>query len=95
MMTWRVGAAASPAAGQAMAEYYLAGTLKPEPATAAAYYLGSAASDERAASFWRDAVVEGHLAICGTVAELRCDLSPAFAARLGIADPGRPLTVPE
>lgn len=92
MLTWRVGAAASPSAGQAMAEYYLAGTLKPEPATVAAYYLGSAARDERAASFWRDTVVEGHLALGGTVAELRPDLSPAFAARLGIADPGRPLT---
>jgi hypothetical protein len=92
MMTWRVGAATSPAAGKAMAEYYLAGTLKPEPATAALYYTGSAARDERAASFWQDTVVEGHLALGGTVAELRPDLSPAFAARLGIADPSRPLT---
>ncbi len=34
MLTWRVGAAASPAADQAMAEYYLAGTLKPALAPA-------------------------------------------------------------
>ena len=36
--------------------------------------------------------MEGHLAAGGTVAELRPDLSPALAARLGIADPGRPMT---
>ena len=35
---------------------------------------------------------EGHLAAGGTVAELRPDLSPALAARLGIANPDRPLT---
>ena len=35
---------------------------------------------------------EGHLAAGGTVAELRPDLSPGLAARLGIANPDRPLT---
>ena len=48
--------------------------------------------EDRAAEFWRGAVREGHLAAGGTVAELRPDLSPALAARLGIADPSRPLT---
>ena len=75
-----------------MAEYYLAGTLKPEPTKAAEYYTGAAAREERANDFWRGAVLEGHLAAGGTVAELRPDISPALAARLGIADPGRPLT---
>lgn len=92
MMTYRVGACASPAGGKAMAEYYLAGTLKPEPTKAAEYYTGAAAREERANDIWRGAVLEGHLAAGGTVAELRPDISPALAARLCIADPGRPLT---
>jgi hypothetical protein len=92
MMTYRVGACASPSAGKAMAEYYLAGTLKTELARAAEYYAGAQAREERAAEFWRGAVREGHLAAAGTVAELRPDLSPALAARLGIFDSGRPLT---
>ncbi len=92
MMTYRVGACATPSAGKAMAEYYLAGTLKTEPARAAEYYAGAAAREDRAAEFWRGAIREGHLAAGGTVAELRPDLSPALAARLGIADPDRPLT---
>ena len=92
MMTYRVGACATPSAGKAMAEYYLAGTLKTEPARAAEYYTGAAAKEDRAAAFWHGAVREGHLAASGTVAELRPDLSPALAARLGIADPDRPLT---
>ena len=92
MMTYRVGACATPSAGKAMAEYYLAGTLKAEPTRAAAYYTGAEAREERASDFWRGAVREGHLAAGGTVAELRPDLSPALAARLGIANPGRPLT---
>ena len=85
MMTYRVGACASPSSGKAMAEYYLAGTLKTEPARAAEYYTGAEAREDRAAEFWRGAAGD-------TVAELRPDLSPAMAARLGIADPGRPLT---
>src|SRR5271170_2111954 len=91
MMTYRVGACASPAAGKAMAEYYLAGTLKPEQ-KAATYYMGAEAREERAADFWRGAVIEGHLAAGGTVAELRPDIAPGMAARLGIANPGRPLS---
>src|SRR5277367_2476310 len=92
MMTYRVGACASPSAGKAMAEYYLAGTLKMEQTRAAEYYTGAEAREERAANFWRGAIREGHLAADGTVAELRPDLSPALAARLGIANPDRPLT---
>ncbi len=92
MMTYRVGACATPSAGRAMAEYYLAGTLKTEPVRAAEYYIGAAAKVDRTAAFWHGAVREGHLAASGTVAELRPDLSPALAARLGIADPDRPLT---
>jgi hypothetical protein len=92
MMTYRVGACATPSAGRAMAEYYLAGTLKTEPSRAAEYYSGAEAREDRAAEFWRGAVREGHLAAGGSVAELRPDLAPALAARLGIADPQRPLT---
>jgi hypothetical protein len=92
MMTYRVGACASPSAGKAMAEYYLAGTLKTEQTRAAEYYTGAEAREDRAADFWRGAIREGHLAAGGTVAELRPDLSPALAARLGIAHPERPLT---
>src|SRR5271170_6926932 len=92
MMTYRVGACASPAAGKAMAQYYLAGTLKPEQTRVAEYYTGHAAREERATDFWRGAIREGHLATGGTVAELRPNLSPDLAARLGIANPGRPLT---
>src|SRR5271163_1635010 len=92
MMPYRVGPCASPSAGKAMAEYYLAGTLKTEQTRAAEYYTGAEAREERAADFRGDAIREGHLAAGGTVAELRPDLSPAFAARLSIANPGRPLT---
>ena len=92
MMTYRVGACATPSAGKAMAEYYLAGTLKTEQTRAAEYYTGAPAKEERAAEFWRDAVKEGHQVAGVTVAELRTDLSPAFAARLGIANPDHPLT---
>jgi hypothetical protein len=92
MMTYRVGACATPSAGKAMAEYYLAGTLKTEPTRAAEYYSGAEAREDRAAEFWWGAVREGHLAAGGTVAELRPDISPALAARLGIANPDRPLT---
>ncbi|HXC11845.1 MAG TPA: relaxase domain-containing protein [Stellaceae bacterium] len=91
-MTYRVGACASPSAGKAMAEYYLAGTLRTEPVRATEYYTGAEAREERAAEFWRGAIREGHLAAAGTLAELRPDLSPALAARLGIANPERPLT---
>ena len=56
MMTYRVGACATPSSGKAMAEYYLAGTLKTEPTRAAAYYTGAEAREERAAEFWRDAI---------------------------------------
>jgi hypothetical protein len=56
------------------------------------YYTGTEAAEERAAEFWRGAIREGHLAAGGTVAELRSDLSSGLAARLGIANPGRPLT---
>ena len=41
MMTYRVGACATPSAGKAMAEYYLAGTLKTEQTRAAEYYTGA------------------------------------------------------
>jgi hypothetical protein len=92
MMTYRVGACATPAAGKAMAEYYLAGTLKTSGTKAAEYYSGSEAREDRAANFGRGAIIEGHLAAGGTVAELRPDLSLTLAAHLGIADPDRPLT---
>jgi len=73
MMTYRVGACATPSAGKAMAEYYLAGTLKTQQTGAAAYYTGAATKEDRAGDFWRGAI-EGHLAEGGTVAELRPDL---------------------
>ena len=74
-----------------MAEYYLAGTLKTEPPRAAEYYTGAEAGKIAPRLLaWRDQ--GGHLAEGGTVAVLRRDISPEFAARLGIADPGRPLT---
>ena len=49
MMTYRVGACATPSAGKAMAEYYLAGTLKTEQTRAAEYYTGAPPREERAA----------------------------------------------
>ena len=44
----KVGACASPAAGKAMAEYYLSATLKADPGTAAAayYYSGAEPTQE-------------------------------------------------
>ena len=87
-MTWRVGAAASPASGQAMAEYYSPARRsrtrpKPPSITPAAPHAKSAQPASEGA------VLDGHLAAGGTVAELRSDLAPALAAWLGITDPGR------
>ena len=81
----RDGDCATPSSGKAMAEYYLAGTLKTEPTRAAEYYTGAEAKEDHAVEFWRGAAG-------GTVAELRPDLVPALAARLGMADPDRPLS---
>ena len=78
MFSYKVGAGASPAAGKAMAEYYLSATLQADPGTAAAgyYYAGAEAKQDHG----------------GTAAELRRDISPALATRLGITDPRQPLT---
>ena len=81
MMTYRVGACATPSAGKAMAEYYLAGTLKTEQTRAAEYYTGAPAREERAAEFWRDAVKEGHQA----ARRHRCRVAARPLARLGRA----------
>src|ERR1700761_4754880 len=89
MMTFKVGAISSPSAGKSMAEYYLAGTLKPDTIRAAAYY---SSRQERAEAFWQSAVAEGRMAKGSTVAELRRDMSAAMATRLGIANVRKPLT---
>ena len=52
MITFRYGYVASPAGGKAMAEYLLAGTLKPDTAKAAAYYIGAEAKAEQVRGFW-------------------------------------------
>ena len=52
MMTFRRGSVGSVAGGRAMAAYLMAGTLKPDTANAAAYYLG----EERRLS-WVDAQI--------------------------------------
>jgi hypothetical protein len=76
MLTFKVGACATPASGTAMAEYYLSATLKADPAVAAAayYYAGAEAEQHSTASAHGAArhVTEG-----GTVALLRRDISPA------------------
>jgi hypothetical protein len=117
MMTYRVGASASPAGGAAMAEYLLAGTLRPEQEHAASYYSGEVAPlaeglaeglDGRAGgSEALEELARVELAIEPgdratraqrfaadgiTSAVLRPDISPALVDRLGIADPGQPLT---
>ena len=78
MFSYKVGACASPAAGKAMAEYYLSATLQADPGTAAAgyYHAGAEAKQDHG----------------GTAAELRRDISPALATRLGITDPRQPMT---
>jgi TrwC relaxase/AAA domain len=92
MLTYRVGAAASPAAGSAMAEYLLAGTLQPETAKAAAYYTVGEVRQEQGRAYWNRLVEGGRQAANRTIAELGQDLSPAMAHRLGILDPRTPLT---
>src|SRR5215831_19535086 len=92
MLTYRVGAAASPAAGNAMAEYLLAGTLQPETAKAAAYYTAGEVRQEQGRAYWNRLVEVGRQAANRTIAELRPDLSPAMAHRLGILDPRTLLT---
>jgi hypothetical protein len=91
MLTFKVGACATPAAGTAMAEYYLSATLKADPAVAAAaYYYAGAETEQHSTTASHGAT--RHIAEGGTVALLRRDISPELTARLGIAAPGRPLT---
>ena len=143
MMTYRVGASASPAAGAAMATYLLTETLKPEHEALARYYAGETPplpaslveelarglnqgdtgyaealdelvraelalispgqtidtaevkarlEEELTAATMRDDLAREIAAQGGTVAELRPDMSPALAERLGITDPGRLLS---
>ena len=91
MLTFKVGACATPASGKAMAEYYLSATLTTDPAVAAAaYYYAGAEAEQHSAAASNGAtrkIREG-----ATVALLRRDISAALAARLGIAAPARPLT---
>ena len=82
---------ATPASGKAMAECYLSATLKADPAVAAAaYYYAGAETEQHSTATSQGAT--RHIAEDGTVALLRRDISPALAARLGIAAPARPLT---
>ena len=91
MLTFKVGACATPASGKAMAEYYLSATLKADPAVAAAaYYYAGAETEQHSTATSHGAT--RHIAEGGTVALLRRDISPELAARLGIAAPARPLT---
>ena len=91
MLTFKVGACATPASGTAMAEYYLSATLKADPAVAAAaYYYAGAETEQHSTAASHGAT--RHIAEGGTVALLRRDISPELAARLGIAAPDRPLT---
>jgi TrwC relaxase/AAA domain len=143
LLTYRVGASASPAAGVAMAKYLTTETLKPEHQALAQYYAGETPplptslleelaqglnqgdvgygealdelvraevalipreqtidvdaikariEEELATAAMRDSIAREIAAQGGTVAELRPDLSPALAERLGITDPDRPLT---
>jgi len=90
-MTYRVGACATPSAGNAMAEYYLSATLTTDPAAAAAaYYYAVTEAEQHSATASHGAT--RHVAEGGTVGLLRRDISRELAARLGIAEPGQPLT---
>ncbi|HEX2817071.1 MAG TPA: hypothetical protein VHN39_11785, partial [Phenylobacterium sp.] len=90
VVTWRVGVAS--ASGSAAYATYLQGeTLKHEHEAAARYYAGEISPRPAPGAEFSDALT----APVGTVAELRPDLSPAFAGRLGIADPSRPLITGE
>jgi hypothetical protein len=74
-----------------MAEYYLSATLKADPAVAAAaYYYAGAEAEQHSAAASNGAT--RHITDDGTVALLRRDISRQLAARLGIAEPNRPLT---
>jgi hypothetical protein len=113
MMTYRVGASASPSGGAAMAEYLLAETLRPEQEHAARYYAGEVAplaeepAGQGGGNEALDELARVELAIAAgdratraqrlvadgiASAVLRPEISPAFVDRLGIADPGQPLT---
>src|SRR5215831_19566866 len=87
MMTFRVGAAASPTVSGAIAEYYLTDTLNAENVRAAEYYVGR---EERVDGFWHREVIDGRLEMRQHRAELRRDISPELAVRLALDD--RPLT---
>src|SRR5215472_5168760 len=87
MMTFRVGAAASPTVSGAIAEYYLTDTVNAENVRAAEYYVGR---EERIDGFWHREVIDGRLEMRQHRAELRRDISPELAVRLALDD--RPLT---
>lgn len=88
MMTFRVGAAGGPTASSTLADYYLSDTVQGESVRAAEYYAVRA---ERAGDFWHSEVIDGRLEMGQHHADLRPDLSPALAAKLGLT--GQPLTV--
>jgi conjugative relaxase-like TrwC/TraI family protein len=87
MMTYRVGAAAGITVSKAISEYYLSDTLRSETMRPAAYYAGA---EERRDEFWDSQVLSDRLEIGQHRAELRQDISPDLAARLGLR--GQPLT---
>jgi hypothetical protein len=90
VVTWRVGVA-SASGSMAYATYLQGETLKQEHEAAARYYAGEVSPQPVSQAEFADALT----AATGTMAELRPDLSPVFAKRLGIADPSHPLSTGE
>lgn len=88
MMTYKVGAASGRTAGRDAAAYYIEDTVRTETIRPAEYYAGRA---ERAADFWQKQVLDEHVESARHRVELRPDLSPALAERLGLGD-GAPIT---
>ena len=87
MMTYRVGAAAGPTVSKAISEYYLSDTVRDETPRPAEYYMGR---EQRIGDFWHKQVIDDRLEMGQHRAELRPDLSPNLAARLGLN--GQPLS---
>lgn len=91
VVTWRVGVA-SAAGSVAYASYLQGETLTHAHEAAARYYAGEVTPG---AAALRGTFAEALTTAVGTMAELRPDLTPTFARRLGITDLARPLTTGE
>jgi len=81
MMTYRVGAASGATVSKAISEYYFSDVVREETMRPAEYYAGGARGRD---SFWDSEVLDRRLEMGHHRAELRADIDPRLASRLGL-----------